>query len=416
MKYQKVKCRNCGGIIHIAKDAEQIRCPYCDTEYILKSQRNEKSPVHVVTYGGRGALFQSYIPAGWECHIFDDKESVSSAAAVCKGLQLFPSDMSARLLFYPFAFYKDSVPKASFLSSMGIPGFSSGSDYQLDPMSLVCHCKWLELSQYAYRRISTLTSQLLPDSSRPELSQIQVSGDILQQKAVIFQQTASKNLKKQANVFPGKFSFRVSADGQLYEGIFATILAQASKNPSVASTDRITDFLKKGTAFMGSMYGIGGLTSPDWGRAFDTLILFPASGSDASFYEMIFNRFLLELKYGPLYFALQDEELQRAQQVQLQGAMTRQQNAIRSSQNLSRILSETSDIVGQTCQDHSRQMDRIYEHSSDGIRGVEHYQDSYGNVYQADVKYDHIYKNGNTFVGSTDGSLQLGPDWEELKK
>ena len=79
-------------------------------------------------------------------------------------------------------------------------------------------------------------------------------------------------------------------------------------------------------------------------------------------------------------------------------------------------LSQTSDIVNQACQDHSRQMDHIYDHSTDGIRGVEHYRDSYGNAYQADVKYDHIYKNGNTFVASTDGSLQLGPDWEELKK
>ena len=167
---------------------------------------------------------------------------------------------------------------------------------------------------------------------------------------------------------------------------------------------------------MGAMYGIGGLSSPDWGRAFDALILCNTSSSAVSSCEAVFDRFLLDLKYGPLYFALQDEELQRTQQVQLQGAMARQQSAIRSSQNLSRTLSETSDIVGQACQAHSRQMDRIYDHSSDGIRGVEYYQDSYGNTYQADVKYDHIYQNRDTFVASTDGSLQLGPDWEELKK
>ena len=96
--------------------------------------------------------------------------------------------------------------------------------------------------------------------------------------------------------------------------------------------------------------------------------------------------------------------------------MIRQQNAIRASQNLSRTLSETSDIVNQACQDHSRQMEHIYAHSTDGIRGVENYRDSHGNTYQADVRYDHIYKNGDTFLGSADGSLQLGPDWEELKK
>lgn len=167
---------------------------------------------------------------------------------------------------------------------------------------------------------------------------------------------------------------------------------------------------------MGAMYGIGGLDTSNWGRAFDALILCHSSASATSSCEAVFDRFLKELKYGPLYFALQDEELQRARQIQLQGAMVRQQNAIHASQNLSNTLSQTSDIVNQACQDHSRQMDHIYDHSTDGIRGVEHYRDSYGNAYQADVKYDHIYKNGNTFVASTDGSLQLGPDWEELKK
>ena len=61
-------------------------------------------------------------------------------------------------------------------------------------------------------------------------------------------------------------------------------------------------------------------------------------------------------------------------------------------------------------------MNHIYDHSSDGIRGMENYHDSCGQTYQADVKYDHIYKRGSTFVASSDGSLQLGPDWEELKR
>ena len=416
MEYQEVKCRSCGSPMPVAEGAERIRCPYCGTEYILKSQRRQEAPVRVIQYGGRGALFQSYIPAGWDYRVFDDNESVSTLAPVCKGLQLFPGDTSAQLLFYPFAFYKDSAPKASFLSSMGIPGLSSGGDYQLDPCSLVCHCKWLDLPQYAYRRIAALTNQLLPGASRPEL--YPVSTETLQQKALRFQQTASQKLQKQTDVFSGKFAFRVSAGGQLYEGFFATILAQVPQNYSASAQDRMGDFLKKGTAFLGAMYGIGGLDGDvsDWGRAFDAFILYAPSGSAASSCEAVFDRFLQELKYGPLYFALQDEELQQARQVQIQGAMTRQQNAIRASQNLSRTLSETSDIVNQACQDHSRQMDRIYDHSSDGIRGVEHYRDSYGNAYQADVKYDHIYKNGDTFVGSSDGSLQLGPDWEELKK
>ena len=54
--------------------------------------------------------------------------------------------------------------------------------------------------------------------------------------------------------------------------------------------------------------------------------------------------------------------------------------------------------------------------SSEGIRGVNSYTDTYGDTVQADVKYDHIYQNGNTFVGVEDGTLELGPNWTEIKR
>ena len=57
---------------------------------------------------------------------------------------------------------------------------------------------------------------------------------------------------------------------------------------------------------MGAMYGIGGLDTSNWGRAFDALILCHSSASATSSCEAVFDRFLKELKYGPLYFALQD--------------------------------------------------------------------------------------------------------------
>ena len=158
--------------------------------------------------------------------------------------------MSAQLLFYPFAFYRDSSPGTSIFSSLRIPGLASGGEYQLDPMSMVCNCQWLDLPQYARRRIIGIVSRLLPGSlSEPEI--YPVSGEALQPKALLFQQTASQKLQKQTNVFPGKFAFRISAGGQLYEGFFATILARVPKNPNASSGDRITDFLKKGTAFRG---------------------------------------------------------------------------------------------------------------------------------------------------------------------
>ena len=83
--------------------------------------------------------------------------------------------------------------------------------------------------------------------------------------------------------------------------------------------------------------------------------------NDTAKYEAVLDRFIEEIEYGPLYYALQDAELQNAQRVQIQGAMQRQQTAIRSSQRISQTLSETSDIINQGNWERSQRMDRIWE-------------------------------------------------------
>ena len=74
MEYQEVKCRNCGSPMHVAEGAERIRCPYCGTEYILKSHNKQEISVHVINYGGRGALIL--------CH-----SSGSAVSTILKGIK-----------------------------------------------------------------------------------------------------------------------------------------------------------------------------------------------------------------------------------------------------------------------------------------------------------------------------------------
>ena len=398
MEYTEVKCRNCGHSLKVPCGALRICCEYCDTEYILSSALKRKaSEIQCINYAGRGPLYQAYIPNGWSCHVTDDT-SVSTLAAVCKALQL-QSPEGARLIFLPFAYYKDYTPGSP------LPGMSH-RDYQLDPRSLVCYRRIVPLSQYAVERISAICGV-------PQIQMRPCSGELLQKKTLLFQQEASQKLEKNVLTEAGKFQFRFQQNNRVYDGYFATILAKAVKESPGSSPD-VMDLFKKGMAFMGAMYGIGGMETSDWGRAFDLLLVYPHTEKDS--YEMIFDKFLATLRYTPLYFALQDEELQTTRQIQMQGAMQRQQNAIRSSQQISRTLSETSDIVNQGLHDHSRQMDRIYDRASDGIRGVNIYTDSAGRGYEADVGYEHIYHHNGTFVGSKDGSLQLGPEWEELER
>lgn len=398
----QIRCPNCNTPIQVEEGAVHIRCLGCGKEYQLK-----QSEVRMINYANRGPIFQAYVPQGWSYGIFDDNDSISSLAAVCKGLQLV-SQSGAQLVFYPFAFYKDADPKPTI--NFGFNAHSANREYQFDPITFTNYSKFMNLPQYAVRRITSICTQLFRSS--PVNIQLQPAYFVDADKMTMyFKQASEERMKKSCIAFPGKFSFSFYINGQQYNGFFSSVLSHAQKTSQNANWQ---DVLRKGVSFMGAMYGIGGIGSFNWGRYYDLILVYPNNiGSD---YETIFDNFLKNFDYGPVYFALQNEEIQRVQQIQLQGAMSRQQNAIRASQNISATLSQTSDIVNSAVQSHSQQTNRIIDHSTDGIRGVEYYHDTSGQTYQADVKYDHIYKKSSTFVGSSDGSLELGPEWEELKK
>lgn len=398
----QIRCPNCNTPIQVEEDAIHIHCPRCGKEYQLK-----QSEVRMIDYANRGPIFQAYVPQGWSYGIFNDNDSISSLAAICKGLQLV-SQSGAQMVFYPFAFYKDADPKPTF--NFGFNACSANREYQFDPITFTNYSKFMDLPQYAVRRITSICTQLFRSS--PVNIKLQPMDFVDGEKMTMyFKQASEERMKKPCIAFPGKFSFSFHINGQQYNGFFSSVLSHTQDTSQNANWQ---DVLRKGVSFMGAMYGIGGMGSFDWGRYYDLMLVYP-NNIDGD-YETIFDNFLKNFNYGPVYFTLQNEEIQRVQQIQLQGAMSRQQNAIRASQNISATLSQTSDIVNSAVQSHSQQMNHIIDHSTDGIRGVEYYHDTSGQTYQADVKYDHIYKKGSTFVGSSDGSLELGPEWEELKK
>ena len=398
----QIRCPNCNTPIKVEEGATHIHCLGCGKEYQLKQPE-----IKMIDYANRGPIFQAYVPQGWSYGIFDDNDSISSLASVCKGLQLV-SQSGAQMVFYPFAFYKDADPKPVF--NFGFNACSANREYQFDPITFTNYSKFMDLPQYAIRRITSICTQLFNNS--PLNIQLQPMDFADAEKMTMyFKQASEEKMKKPCIAFPGKFSFSFHLNGQQYNGFFSSVLSHTQNTSQNANWQ---DVLRKGVSFMGAMYGIGGMGSFDWGRYYDLMLVYP-NNIDRD-YETIFDNFLKNFDYGPVYFALQNEEMQRAQQIQLQGAMSCQQSAIRASQNISATLSQTSDIVNSAVQSHSEQMNHIIDHSTDGIRGVEYYHDTNGQTYQADVKYDHIYKKGSTFVGSGDGSLQLGPEWEELKK
>lgn len=404
MEYEEVKCRACGAIMSVSTEARRIKCEYCGTEYVFSEPKPKYDPVKYVDYGGKGVIFKAYIPQNWNCKITDDN-SVSMLAPVCKGLQL-SSQNGAHLLFYPEAYYKNYAPGQNATA----PGvFEKVHDYMVDGWSLICWRKLVEPTQYAYERLVKIYGNIGNLQITPE------NDNALNQALQGFYNEASRKLEGTVTANAYKFRVSFSVGGRMYNGCFATILAALNKSDTSvknSSGGGFADLFKGGLGMFGGVMG-GAKVKSDWGRAFDIVIAAPSAENFDC--DNLLHGFIQTLEYGPVYYALQDEEMRAANQAQIYGAMTRQQNAIRASQQISRTLSETSDIVNSGLQEHSARMDRMGERYSEAIRGVNVYTDG-DRRYEADVGYDHIYRSGDKFIGSKDGSLQLGPEWTELER
>ena len=159
----------------------------------------------------------------------------------------------------------------------------------------------------------------------------------------------------------------------------------------------------------------GALGGAEWAKCFDAFLILP-DGAAPENWVKFFEGFCSTIQYGEAFSVLQEEELARVNQIKIQGMQQRTQNAINASQRVSRTLSDTSDIVMQAYEQRSAAMDNVSRMQSEAVRGVNSYTSNDGNVYEASVKYDHVYQRGSDFAGSIGGEADLGPDWTELKK
>jgi hypothetical protein len=152
----------------------------------------------------------------------------------------------------------------------------------------------------------------------------------------------------------------------------------------------------------------------NWGHLFDIILISNEEVIEGC--NQIFNDFVSTIQYGPLYYALGDQELQNAQQVMIDGQRQRQQNAFAAAQKLQQTQSETSNIINQGYANRSQRMDATRQKYSEGLRGVNTYETSSGRTIEADVKFERVYENNGTYAGTTDTTVRPDSSWVELKK
>ena len=138
------------------------------------------------------------------------------------------------------------------------------------------------------------------------------------------------------------------------------------------------------------------------------------------------HMFIENIQFTPLYFKLSQERLMQIQQMinqtnqnvqnaQMRMAMDRQASQNRMFNTIRQTQNDISDIQHSMYQSNSDTMDNVRNGWSEMIREVNSYDTLGGNRVEADLSYDHVYQNNDTFVGVSGGTLD-NSDYTELEK
>ncbi len=113
---------------------------------------------------------------------------------------------------------------------------------------------------------------------------------------------------------------------------------------------------------------------------------------------------------------VRQQEIAQLQSVTNYAIQSQQINAQRQRE-ISRTLSETSDIIMQGYNNRMASQDRISEKWSQAIRGVDSYVTTDGRTVEHSVVSDHVYQTGTGDTIGVSGSLPEVPQgWTELQK
>lgn len=442
MQLLTLECKKCGGAIEYAAGATHLKCKYCGTEYILKRDTAAENGLQEIDYLGRGALFRACLPEGWSVRVFDDSQSFSRQAAICRGLRL-DSPGGAQLIFYPFAYFKSFDPN-------GLLG-GLQKNYAFDPVTMLRRRALPSMEDYVAQRFA----EMCPQGTDLRIRQVGDLDASLQRITSNFAAQSGDKIGGELEMRWGKYELSYTLNGAATGALFATAAvfrkdaekAQApAREPAQApdagdGTSNVGDALKKFISFgmgggiigakrrgetvnlphinlpqtgLSGLGQLGNMAGPDWGRCFDVLIV--AGNETVASLNTIFNDFCESIQYGALYYALQDEELRQTERIVLDGARQRQQNAYAASQRLRQTMNETSDIITRGYEQRSAVMDDISRKQSEAVRGVNTYTDTYGRQVEADVKYERVFQRGSVYAGTQEAGYDPGADWVELHR
>ena len=407
MKLQTIKCPNCQAPLKYKEGMASIKCEYCKNTIILKEDEGEKT-IKELSFQGSAPIFTCYVPKGWNATVSEIGEEESKFAPLVLPVLLSSRKNDKSISFIPFSYHCNSSPimgsyntqvKGIHYSKVNIP-------------SLINTRIWKDLDTLTKERFQ----ELLPPSYKITKKKVDYFDDLLTHSCSSFKDQADVMLNQ--NLIPtyAGYELKIEHNGKTEKGFYViAVLAPEQEEKKVEEEPKgFMGMLSKGLNALKSQ-----MTPKYWMRCYDCLFI---NIEDKDMAHM----FIENIQFTPEYFNLSQERLmqimqminntnQVVQNAQMKMAMDRQASQNRMWNTINQTQNDISNIQHSMYQNNSDTMDRVRNGWSEAIREVNSYDTLGGNRVEADLSYDHVYQNNDTFVGVSGGTLD-NSDYTELNK
>ena len=408
MKIQTIKCPNCLAPIKYKEGMVSAKCEYCGNTLILKEEDGEKT-IRELNFQGSGAIYTCFVPKGWHAVVGEMGDEESRLAPLVLPVFLSSRKNDQSITFVPYSYHNNVAPLMG-----GFNNQSTGIHYsKVNIPSLINTRIWSDIETLTEERFQ----ELLPQSYKIKKKKIKDFDDLLTKSCNSFKDQSDAMIKQ--NLIPtfSSYELELEHNGEKQKGFYLVAALAPEKQEKPTKKEEKSGFmgmLSKGFNALKEQ-----MTPKYWMRCYDCIFI------NIEDKEMV-RMFIENIQFTPLYFKLSQERLMQIQQMinqtnqnvqnaRMQMAMDRQASQNRMWNTINQTQNDISDIQHSMYESNSNTMDNVRNGWSEAIREVNSYDTLGGNRVEADLSYDHVYQNNDTFVGVSGGTLD-NSDFTELDK
>ncbi len=407
MKVQAMKCPNCLAPLKYKEGMASVKCEYCGNTLILKEEEGERT-IKELSFQGN-AVYTCFVPKDWHAVVQEMGDEESRFAPIVLPVFLSNRKNDKSITFVPYSYHSNASPMMGGFFNQGGAGIHYS---KVNIPSLINTRLWSDIEKLTEERFQ----ELLPPSYKVKKKKIDYFDDLLTRSCSSFKDQSDVMLKQ--NLIPtyAGYELEIEHNGEKQKGFYvvAALAPEQQEKKEEEKPQGFMGMLKKGFDTLKTQ-----MTPKYWMRCYDCLFL---NIEDKEMAHM----FIENIQFTPRYITLSQERLMQIQQMinqtnqnvqnaQMRMAMDRQASQNRMWNTINQTQNDISNIQQSMYQSNSDTMDRVRNGWSEAIREVNSYDTLGGNRVEADLSYDHVYQNNDTFVGVSGGTLD-NSDFTELDK